>query len=86
MCRRCDQDVCGAEVGSMCRGMKESWFPPTGTMGREIDCSRGKVGVEDLGGESSTDEDHWSVFHVFQLAHAGMLLLLSLDGHADNVE
>jgi len=57
MCRRCDQDVCGAEVGSMCRGMKESWFPPTGTMGREIDCSRGKVGVEDLGGESSTKHE-----------------------------
>lgn len=57
MCRRCDQDVFGAQVGSMRRGMKESWFPPTGTMGREIDCSRDEVGVEDLGGESSTKHE-----------------------------
>jgi hypothetical protein len=57
MCRLCDQDVLGAEVGSICRGMKESWFPPTWALGREMDCNRGRIVVEDLEGESSTKHE-----------------------------
>ena len=44
--------------------------------------SRKKENRRDL----PTDENHWPVLHVFQLADARVLGLFTLDGGADQVE